>query len=139
MGKVRFGVSLPEELGRQLDELARKVNVSRSELVEMAIKSMIADYMHYLVPHDCKGVMVALCPGDSGSERVVEEFSDVISTYVHSHQDNMCLEVLLLSGPSRRISELHGRLTKIGCGVRFLPSLSLSSYDSSRPPRPPST
>ncbi len=133
MGKVRFGVSISDELSRQLDELARRVDLSRSELVEQAIKNMIADYIHYLVPHDCTGVMVALCPDDKESESVVEKYSDVASAYLHFHQGGRCLEVLMISGPSSRISELHGKLVALGCGVRFMPSLSLDTFSSKAP------
>ncbi len=132
MAKVRFGISIPEELSRELDQLAEKVNISRSDLVEQAIRNMLTDYMHYLVPHECQGVMVAVCPENKGSETVVEEFSDVAGTYLHFHQRSMCFEVLMVSGPSKRITELHGRLVSLGCGVRFLPSRSLEGYAASR-------
>jgi len=75
VGKVRFGISIPEDLSRELDELAEKTNVSRSELVEQAIRNMLNDYIHYLVPHECEGVMVAVCPSDRGSEAVIESAS----------------------------------------------------------------
>ncbi|MGC9071188.1 MAG: CopG family ribbon-helix-helix protein [Acidilobus sp.] len=132
MGKTRFGISIPEKLSRDLDQLADRVNLSRSELVEQAIRNMLTDYIHYLVPHDCEGVMVAVCPESKGSETVVEEFSDVAGSYLHVHQRSMCYEVLMVSGPSKRISELHGRLAALGCGVRFLPSRSLEEYAASR-------
>jgi Predicted transcriptional regulators containing the CopG/Arc/MetJ DNA-binding domain and a metal-binding domain len=132
VGKVRFGISIPEDLSRELDELAEKTNVSRSELVEQAIRNMLNDYIHYLVPHECEGVMVAVCPSDRGSEAVIEGFSDITTTYVHSHRGGMCVEVLFLEGPSKRISELHGRLTSLGCGVRFLPGRALESYAEAR-------
>ncbi|WP_148217113.1 CopG family ribbon-helix-helix protein [Acidilobus saccharovorans] len=128
--KVRFGVSLPDDLSRELDLLAAKVNVSRSELVEQALRNMLSDYIHYLVPHDCDGVMVALCPESRGSEDIIEQYSDIAETYIHAHRNGKCFEVLMLSGPSQRISELHGKLLAAGCGVRFLPSLSLESYFS---------
>jgi CopG family nickel-responsive transcriptional regulator len=93
---------------------------------------MLNDYIHYLVPHECEGVMVAVCPSDRGSEAVIEGFSDIATTYVHSHRGGMCVEVLFLEGPSKRISELHGRLTSLGCGVRFLPGRALESYAEAR-------
>lgn len=128
--KVRFGVSLPDDLSRELDLLAAKVNASRSELVEQALRNMLSDYIHYLVPHECDGVMVALCPENKGSENIIEQYSDIAETYIHSHRNGKCFEVLMISGPSQRISELHGKLLAAGCGVRFLPSLSLESYFS---------
>ena len=132
MAKVRFGISIPEDLSRELDLLAERVNSSRSDLVEQAIRNMLSDYIHYIVPHDCEGVMVAVCPENKGSERVVEEFSDIAGAYLHFHQHSMCYEVLMVQGPSRRITELHGRLASLGCGVRFLPSRPLEGYAASR-------
>lgn len=133
--KVRFGISIPSDVSRELDVLAERVNVSRSELVEQAIRNMLIDYIHYLVPHDCDGVMVALCPEDKGSEEIIEQYSDIAETYIHSHRNGKCFEILMVAGPSQRISELHGKLMQLGCGVRFLPSLSLESYLSSPQPR----
>lgn len=128
VNKVRFGVSIPSDLSRELDVLASKVGTSRSEIVEQAIRNMLSDYIHYLTPHQCEGVMVALCPENRGNESVIERYSDVAETYMHIHRSGKCFEVLVLSGPSQRISELHAKLLSSGCGVRFLPSLSLESY-----------
>ncbi len=121
MARRRFGVSLDEGIAEALDALARKLGVDRSSLVEDAVRCYLEDHSHMIVPHECRGVIVAVCPGPSDAVEASEEFRDIVETVIHSHVDSACLEVLIVRGESSRIASLYSRLVKRGCRTRYIP------------------
>ncbi len=125
--KRRFGISIPEPLAQNLDELAKKLNSNRSEIIRQALKEYIHDHLHYLVPHECRGVLVIL--SERTHERllkIIEEYHTIICNYSHTHAEEHCINTLIVSGQSSKIAELHKRLCEIpGVSVRYIPI----SYD----------
>ncbi|RLG88047.1 MAG: CopG family transcriptional regulator [Thermoprotei archaeon] len=123
-GKKRFGISISTKIADELSELAKRLGVNRSSLIEEALKEFLHDHIHYLTPHMCKGIMVltgkyekeALMP-------IIEDFKDIIHSYMHMHVDEVCIEIILVSGHSSKIATLHSTLERSlkGCKVRYLP------------------
>ncbi len=122
-GKKRFGVSVSEEVARDLDVLADKLSVDRSSIVEEALREYIHDHLYYLKPHRCQGVMVIL--GRVPHEKllnIIEENRDIIHAYSHLHVSGQCIEFMVVSGPSDKIALLHKVLAEeTGCTVRYMP------------------
>ncbi len=118
--KRRFGISIPEEVARDLDNLAEKLNTDRSKIVCEAVRLYIRDHIHYLFPHECRGV-ITLVSEDLNPLKVVEEYRDVIMEFSHIHVEKICINSLIVSGSSIRIAELHKRLLEICKDVRFIP------------------
>ncbi len=56
-----------------------------------------------------------------GIIEALEEFRDIVKSYSHHHVDGFCLEMIVVSGSSTRVSELHRKLAKVGCRVRYVP------------------
>jgi len=125
--KRRFGISIPEKLAQNLDKLAEKLNSNRSEIVHQALKEYIHDHLHYLVPHECRGVIIILGEKEHGKLfNVIEEYHAIICNYNHTHAEEHCISTLIVSGPSNKIAELHKKLREIpGVKVRYIPI----SYD----------
>ena len=123
--KRRFGISIPEGMAKDLDELASKLETDRSSIVCEAIRAYIHDHLHYLTPHKCMGVLVIFSHIGENSYRkffkIIEKYRDVIVSYTHLHVDEKCIEVLVLSGSSERIQKLHREFIVIGCKARYLP------------------
>lgn len=121
--KRRFGVSIPSDLADDLEKLAKALGTDRSSIVRDALREYIHDHMHYLVPHECSGVMILM--GNIDHERlhrVIEEFRDIIHSYNHTHVAGICIEILIVSGPSPRITLMHRTLVETkGCIVRYVP------------------
>ncbi len=125
--KRRFGISIPEELAQNLDKLAEKLNSNRSEIVHQALREYVHDHLHYLVPHECRGVIVILGEKEHGKIfDVIEKYHTIICNYNHTHAEEHCISTLIVSGPSNKIAELHRKLCEIpGVKVRYIPI----SYD----------
>jgi len=122
--KRRFGISIRADLVNILDKLAEKLRADRSSIVEMALRVFLLDHIHYVVPHQCRGIMVLTGKYDKKIlSSIVEEFRDVIHSYIHTHIDNSCVEIMIVSGHSSRISRLHSTLEGSikGCNVRYIP------------------
>jgi CopG family nickel-responsive transcriptional regulator len=124
VAKRRFGVSVPEELAEKLDRLSEIMRVDRSNLVSRAVEIFVEEYEHYIREHICQGVMVVVQADNSRRpevSRLLEEYSDIVLLSLHHHVDSSCLEIVVVKGPSRRIAEMHSRLERIGCKVRYIP------------------
>ncbi len=126
--KRRFGISIPEELAVELDELVKALGTNRSAVIKEAIEVYIRDHKHYLYPHKCKGVIIVLGrPDRSKLFLVLENYKDVIHSFDHIHLGADCVEVLFVSGYSERIKDLFIELTKIpGCLARYVSLCELS-------------
>ncbi|MEN2999220.1 MAG: ribbon-helix-helix domain-containing protein [Acidilobaceae archaeon] len=119
MTKRKFGISVGEELARELDELAARLRVERSQLVERAIKDLLKDYSHSLFEHECKALIVLSCPSEG--EVQLPSAEDLKVTQLHEHREGRCVQILLLSGPSSKISVLLSSLAgRKGCELRFV-------------------
>ncbi len=105
-----------------LDTLAKKLGTDRSRLIEQALRSFILDHAHYFYPHRCRGVLIVYRE-NKGIDVIeaLEEFRDIVSSYSHHHVDGFCLEMIVVSGNSSRVSKLHRRLAEVGCRVRYVP------------------
>jgi CopG family nickel-responsive transcriptional regulator len=124
MAKRRFGISLPKQLADKLDKLSEIMKVDRSNLVSRAVEIFIEEYEHYIKEHICQGVMVVVQTDTSirpEISRLLEEYSDIVLLSLHYHVKGRCLEIVLVRGHSRRIAEMHSKLEKLGCKVRYIP------------------
>jgi CopG family nickel-responsive transcriptional regulator len=124
--KKRFGVSLPENLADDLDQLGRTLSIDRSKLVEEAVRMFIRDHRHHIHPHYCKGVLIIQSRTDSclavEVKKILEEFRGIIRFSIHFHVDNDCLDMIITSGSSQDISKLHMKLRKLReLSIRYIP------------------
>lgn len=123
--KRRFGISIPEDMARDLDKLASKLSIDRSSIVCEAIRTYIHDHLHYLTPHKCMGVLILFSHISRNNYKkffnIIERYRDVIISYTHHHIEEKCIEVLILSGSSEKIQSLHREFMVIGCKARYLP------------------
>lgn len=117
--KRRFGVSIPEDLAKHLDDLASALKTSRSKLICEALKSYIYDHIHYLTLNECCGIIVVI-GSDSQILDIVEEHKDVICGYNHTHAGDSCINTLVVSGSTENVVKLHRRLMKLG--ARYIPT-----------------
>ncbi len=119
--KKRFGVSMNPRLAESLDMLAETLGVERSRLVEEAVRQYLEDHMHMLIPHECHGVIVALCPDNIGVAESVRNHRENILGHMHLHLGGYCLDIIVVEGPSGSIASLYGELERKNCKLRFLP------------------
>ncbi len=120
--KRRFGISIPEDLARDLDRLATITGTDRSSLVVGALREYIHDHLHYLEPHYCMGIMIISGRIDHGRLfKVIEKYRDIIHSYTHNHLGDTCLETIIVAGPSEKIACMHKELANDKCRVRYIP------------------
>ncbi len=123
-GKRRFGISIPYILADILDELASKLGINRSSLIEKALRDFLQDHIHYLTPHQCQGIMILMGKYERTSLLpIIEKYRDIIHSYIHTHLNNICIEIIMVSGNSTRISSLHSVLERSlkGCRIKYVP------------------
>lgn len=119
--KKRFGISVEESIARTLDVLSNQTGINRSRLVEEALKVYLEDHSHLLVPHKCKGILVAQCQDREMLSGVTEDYRDVIVAWLHAHLSEECMEAMFVEGDSARISELYSEILRKGCRSRYVP------------------
>ncbi len=120
MPKRRFGVSLPEDVAATLDGIAEALGVTRSSIIEEAIRAYILDAGHLARSHRCVGVIVALCT-EKNSLGILEEHKGIVVGHMHAHPDGKCADIIVVAGMSGEIARLVSRLKSRGCNVRYIP------------------
>ncbi len=123
MARRRFGISVSSSIAEWLDRLARRLGVDRSRLVERALESFLHEYAHYLYEHECQGVIIAVKrDGRGDTAKIIESFRDIVLSNMHHHIGDLCVDIVVVRGSSKRIAELHSALTSIkDCTVRYVP------------------
>lgn len=138
-GVVRFSVSVPKELAKQLDRMAHEKGYdNRSLAVADMIRAHLVEHRQNLGEGDMAGTITLLY--DHHKQHVQAALTDIqhdhheviVSTlHVHLDHDN-CLEVLVVRGKAGLIKRIadeliaakgvkHGKLTVTSCG-KDLPS-----------------
>ncbi|MEB3844723.1 MAG: ribbon-helix-helix domain-containing protein [Desulfurococcales archaeon] len=120
-GKSRFGISIDKSVAERLSRLAEVLGVDRSRLVEEAVRQYLDDHKHMLVPHECRGIIVGLCPDNIAVASKVRDYKDIVSSHMHIHIDGKCIDIIVVQGPSRIIGKLYASLEHDNCKTRFLP------------------
>lgn len=135
---ARLSMSLPAELSRQLDIMVEERGLpSRSQLIAELIRDELAEHGAALRPEDMlAGTITLVYRGDMGRVRHQlaqtqgEYLKEVISSQHVFLEDDQSLEVLLVQGPARRLSELCDALRK----VRGVQQLRLFTTTALLPP-----
>lgn len=135
---ARLSMSLPAELSRQLDTMVEERGLpSRSQLIAELIRDELAEHGAALRPEDMlAGTITLVYRGDMGRVRHQlaqtqgEYLKEVISSQHVFLEDDQSLEVLLVQGPARRLSELCDALRK----VRGVQQLRLFTTTALLPP-----
>jgi len=138
-GVARFTVSVPNELGRQLDQMARdKGYDNRSLAVADLIRAGLVEHRQNLGTHEIAGTITLVYDHlrqnvQTALTDIQHDHHEVIVSTLHVHLDhNNCLEVLVVRGKAGRIKKIadeliaakgvkHGKLTVTSSG-KDLPS-----------------
>lgn len=120
---VRFSVSLPPRLVRELDEVWKNMQyVSRSKAVHDAVQNFISEYkwMQEETGEIAGAIMMLYYIDKTGLlnkiMQVQHKFEDVISSTMHIHlTQNKCLEIIAVKGDAKNVRSLTQELmTKKG-------------------------
>ena len=133
-GVVRFSISLPAELARQLDQMSRQKGYdNRSLAVADMIRAHLVEHRQQFAEQEIAGTITLVY--DHHKQHVQAALTDlqhdhhhlIIST-LHVHLDhNNCLEVLVVRGQAALVKRIadeliaakgvkHGRLTVTSTG-----------------------
>jgi len=133
-GAVRFSVSLPGPLARDLDAMGRDKGYSnRSLLVADMVRDWLVEHRQQLGTHEIAGTITLVYDHHKPHLQdvltdVQHDHHEVIISTLHVHLDHHnCLEVLVLRGPASHIKRLantligtkgikHGKLTITSTG-----------------------
>jgi CopG family nickel-responsive transcriptional regulator len=120
---VRFSVSLPPTLVKELDEVWRNMQyVSRSKAVHDAIRNFISEYKWTRKEAEkIAGAIVMLYYVDKPGllnkiMQVQHKFENVVSSTLHIHlTKNKCLEIIAVNGDTKEVRRLtQALITKKG-------------------------
>lgn len=121
MGKRRFGVSVDKGVSEELERLARELGLTRSQLVEEALRWALGSLVHEASPeHECHGLIVAR-GGELGVQEVVEELGESVRASLHYHVGERCYSVVVFKGSSGRLRRALDTLRARGTSVFYLP------------------
>jgi CopG family nickel-responsive transcriptional regulator len=132
-GAVRFSVSLPASLARDLDVMvAQKGYSNRSLALSDMIRAQLVEHNHALGGEIAGTITLLFDHHKPSLQRILtdvqHDHTDLIVSTLHVHLDHdNCLEVLVVRGDSTRIRALcdaligakgvkHGRLTVTATG-----------------------
>ncbi len=129
MSKRRFGVSISRGLAESLDVVAEALGLDRSSVVELALRGLLEDYTHHVVPHSCVALIAHICDRELVEvTAMIGGYEELKITQLHSHTGEKCIQILLVAGPSRVIADFFSKLAKLkGCKARYMPLHDLSS------------
>jgi len=126
---IRFSVSLPGALARQLDDMARqKGYANRSQAIADMIRAQLVEHRQQVGSGEIAGSITIVYDHHQHHLQdlltdLQHEHREVIISALHCHLDHdNCLEVLAVRGPADAIKELadelisakgvkHGKLT----------------------------
>ncbi|NPA85624.1 MAG: ribbon-helix-helix protein, CopG family [Crenarchaeota archaeon] len=104
---VRFGVALPQELAARLDEIARKLNITRSKVVEMAVATFL-DYLSAMEDPKKSKLLVIVTPRDD-VDKVIRLVKDSMLQGCMGFGKNFAFVVVKVEGDTKKImSRLKG-------------------------------
>ncbi|MFZ8789589.1 MAG: CopG family ribbon-helix-helix protein [Acidilobaceae archaeon] len=128
MAKKRFGVSVSRSLAESLDMVAGMLGLDRSSVVELALRGLLEDYTHHVIPHDCVALIAHICDRDLVEvATVIGGYGELRITQLHSHTGEKCIQILLVSGSSSVIADFYSKLAKLkGCRVKYMPLHEIS-------------
>jgi len=135
---ARLSMSLPGDLFRQLDMMVEERGLpSRSQLIAELIRHALAEHEAFTRPEETlAGTITMVYRGDRGRVRhqlaqtQADYLKEVISSQHVFLEDDQSLEVLLVQGPARRLSDLSDALRK----VRGVQQLRLFTTTALLPP-----
>jgi CopG family nickel-responsive transcriptional regulator len=117
---ARLSVSLPGELLVELDSMVSERGIpNRSQMVAELIRHAIAEHHEGLPEAVLAGTITLIYRAESGRVRQALAHAqsayvkEVISSHNVALEDDQCLEVLLVQGPSRRLKALCDALRKV--------------------------
>ncbi|MEM1619751.1 MAG: ribbon-helix-helix domain-containing protein [Fervidicoccaceae archaeon] len=124
MRKKRFGVSIDSSLWRDLVELSKSRSVTRSAIVEEALKVFLNNAKHAHRRHACCGLVVATARSAEEREkvsRIIESGHPVIRGVIHSHVEGLCIALLYVEGDSDGVASVSEALASNGVTSYFIP------------------
>ncbi|RLE85874.1 MAG: hypothetical protein DRJ41_00355 [Thermoprotei archaeon] len=115
--KVRFGISIPENLAEELTRLSIALKTDRSSLVAEALEDFLHEKTHILNPHLCEGVLVIAYQFENRGciTEVLKLHDDLVVTRTHVHSnEGYCVELVYTRGLSENIRMLEAELRRVG-------------------------
>jgi len=121
-GVNRISISLPEDLQRDFDKVAKAVGYGdRSKALQIAMRNFISDHRWREETATSTGALVLIyeheVPGlEEALTDVQHSYSQIVNSSMHLHLDgNNCLQIIAVKGRNEQIERLAKELmTKRG-------------------------
>lgn len=115
---VRFSVSLEEDLLERFDEFCEERRFStRSEAVRQLIRDRLTRQAWETGEEEVAGTLTLVYdhhrrPLGNKMTAIQHDHTDLVVSVLHTHlTHHLCLEVIVLRGPARRLQQLASRLS----------------------------
>ena len=118
-GSIKFGVYLPEDLARELEECMDITGIkSKSKIIQEALRLFIVEHgwkavgkasgiIGVIYDHEIRGV-------DELLTDIQHDYIDVIIATMHVHLDKRkCMLTIIVKGDTNRIKDLLNNIMKI--------------------------
>ncbi|UXD22501.1 hypothetical protein IPA_05565 [Ignicoccus pacificus DSM 13166] len=125
---VRFGISIPKDLLEELERGASALGVSRSKLIEIAIRSFIG-YLSLIEGGSSKGLMVlVIVHSGSSLQQLIELVSSLTSSFCISKEGKSYIITAMLKGEIEKVKDVVEKVRKVK-GTAIYPLLLGVSRD----------
>ena len=107
---VRFGIALPKELAEELESIAKSMGVTRSKVIEIAIRS----FLNYLkaINDPEKAKMFVVISKKENASTILGKMEDIEDLSALADGDKVILIIRAKDGKS-----LFKRLSKVKCSI----------------------
>ena len=114
---TRFSVSLPSPLARELDRMAREKGYNnRSQAVADMIRAQLIEHHQQLGDREIAGSITLVYDHHRPQLRdhltkLQHDHTDLVVSTLHAHlTHDLCLEVIVLRGPSAKLQKIASQL-----------------------------
>ncbi|MEM4718242.1 MAG: hypothetical protein QXE81_05740 [Desulfurococcaceae archaeon] len=107
--KKRFGVSIPINVAKELDEIAFMDGVDRSSIITRAVTQYLHEDKHIVEEHECSGMIIYY--GLLSLENIAGYYDKIVKSLYSVKLREGHITVVFVEGPYGEIEKLRKQMT----------------------------
>ena len=106
-----ISISVPDKLLERVDATIKEMGfASRSEITRQALRFFLIEETKLIENDEAISATITIIYKGEGKRdqifNIQHQYSNVISTFLHTHVEQYCLEVIVVKGPTKIVKKL---------------------------------